>query len=94
MKFLVRSKKHCFEAHRNTFILCKIITYPMVKPPKTKIYSCTRCDYEWLQRHTVKRDSDGKKIKSIESEEPKNCSRCKSPYWFTDKNRRKQEIKA
>ncbi len=49
---------------------------------KTKVYRCTRCDYEWLQRHSVIRDKDGLRIKTIESTTPKNCSRCKSPSCF------------
>ena len=53
-----------------------------MKQIKTKVYKCTRCGYEWLQRHRVVRDRDDLRIKSIESQSPKNCSRCKSPSCF------------
>ena len=43
---------------------------------------CKRCDYQWLQRHSVTRDKDDLKIQHIKSDKPKNCSRCKSPSWF------------
>ena len=52
------------------------------KALKTEVYSCKRCDYQWLQRHSVIRNKDGKTIKQIKSETPKNCSKCKSPSWF------------
>lgn len=48
---------------------------------ETKVFTCKRCEYEWLQRHTVIRSAGGKKIKRIDSNEPKNCSECKSPSW-------------
>ena len=53
----------------------------MSKQLKTKVFTCFRCEYEWLQRHAVLRDKNGKKIQKIESKEPQNCSSCKSPSW-------------
>lgn len=54
----------------------------MQKTLRTEVFTCKRCDYEWLQRHIVTRDSDEKRIKKIRSDKPKNCSSCKSPSWF------------
>jgi hypothetical protein len=53
-----------------------------MKTLKTEVFVCKRCDYEWLQRHIVKRYIKGEgRIKGVISERPKNCSHCKSPSW-------------
>ncbi|MEM3260703.1 MAG: hypothetical protein QXZ38_04085 [Candidatus Micrarchaeaceae archaeon] len=36
-------------------------------------YKCLRCGYEWIPK----------------KENPKNCPRCHSPYWFKERRRHK-----
>lgn len=56
------------------------------------IFTCERCDKEWLQRPKasyeedelhMRTDKHGKKI--VELDLPKNCTLCKSPVWNTPK---------
>ncbi|KKN08631.1 hypothetical protein LCGC14_1054720 [marine sediment metagenome] len=56
----------------------------MVKIPTPKLYTCEKvgCGHQWLQRFKVFLDKDNKKIVRIDSsQDPKNCTLCKSPTW-------------
>lgn len=44
-------------------------------------YTCERCNYQWMQRALARRDKTGRTITEVVLTTPKNCSRCKSPYW-------------